>query len=88
VSFDPGFDNELIEMASQAANGAKFKALWAGDTLVAEYKFKDSFEFTPYARLVFSANHPPRSADSSHAFFRRCRGQERSAAAARCCAAR
>ena len=31
VSFDPGFHYELIEMASQAANGAKFRALWAGD---------------------------------------------------------
>jgi putative DNA primase/helicase len=26
---------------------------------------------TLYVRLVFSANHPPRSNDSSHAFFRR-----------------
>jgi len=24
--------------------------------LIAEYKFKDSFEFIPYARLIFSAN--------------------------------
>ena len=40
-------------------------------TLTAEYKFRDSFDFDPYARLVFSANHPPRSADASHAFFRR-----------------
>jgi hypothetical protein len=32
VSVDPGLDAELIEMASHAANGAKFKALWVGDT--------------------------------------------------------
>ena len=38
---------------------------------MAEYKFKDSFEFVPYTRLVFSANHPPRSLDASPAFFRR-----------------
>ena len=38
---------------------------------MAEYKFKDSFEFVPYARLVFSANHPPKSQDASPAFFRR-----------------
>jgi len=48
-----------------------FKALTGGDTMLAESKFKDSFEFMPYARLVFSANHAPASADSSYAFFRR-----------------
>ena len=48
-----------------------FKALTGGDTLPAEFKFKDSFDLDPFARLVFSANHPPRSADSSAAFFRR-----------------
>ncbi len=39
--------------------------------MLAERKYADSFEITPFARLVFSANHPPRSADASHAFFRR-----------------
>lgn len=48
-----------------------FKALTGGDILVGEHKFKDSFELAPFARLVFSANHPPRSSDASHAFFRR-----------------
>jgi P4 family phage/plasmid primase-like protien len=48
-----------------------FKAITGGDPLMAEYKFKDSFEFIPYARLVFSANHPPKSQDASPAFFRR-----------------
>jgi hypothetical protein len=37
-----------------------FKALTGGDELLGERKFETSFEFTPYARLVFSANHPPR----------------------------
>jgi putative DNA primase/helicase len=53
------------------AGTSTFKALTGGDTLNAEYKFKDSFDLEPFARLVFSANHPPRSADSSPAFFRR-----------------
>ena len=48
-----------------------FKAITGGDPLMAEYKFKDSFDFVPYARLVFSANHPPKSQDASPAFFRR-----------------
>jgi putative DNA primase/helicase len=53
------------------AGTSTFKALTGGDILPAEYKFKDSFDLDPFARLVFSANHPPRSADSSSAFFRR-----------------
>ena len=48
-----------------------FKALTGGDRLVAEAKYRDSFEFDPFCRLVFSANHPPQSPDSSEAFFRR-----------------
>jgi putative DNA primase/helicase len=48
-----------------------FKAITGGDPVQAEYKFKDSFEFIPYSRLVFSANHPPKSQDASPAFFRR-----------------
>jgi hypothetical protein len=48
-----------------------FKAITGGDALRAEYKFKDSFDFLPYSRLIFSANHPPQSQDASPAFFRR-----------------
>jgi P4 family phage/plasmid primase-like protien len=48
-----------------------FKAIVGGDDLHAEYKYGESFEFQPYCRLVFSANHVPRSGDASHAFFRR-----------------
>jgi P4 family phage/plasmid primase-like protien len=48
-----------------------FKAIVGGDLLHAERKYLDSFEFVPHVRLVFSANHVPRSGDASHAFFRR-----------------
>ncbi len=48
-----------------------FKAITGGDRITGEYKFKDSFEFLPYARLLFSANHPPQSGDDSEAFFQR-----------------
>jgi P4 family phage/plasmid primase-like protien len=48
-----------------------FKALTGGDLVNAEYKYRESFEFPPFARLIFSANHAPRSSDASHAFFRR-----------------
>jgi P4 family phage/plasmid primase-like protien len=48
-----------------------FKAITGGDRITAEYKFRDSFDLLPFTRLVFSANHPPRSGDASHAFYRR-----------------
>jgi putative DNA primase/helicase len=48
-----------------------FKAITGGDPISAEYKYGNSFDFRPFARLVFSANHPPRSGDASHAFYRR-----------------
>lgn len=50
---------------------SKFKALLGGDRMTAERKFCTSFEFTPIARHLFSANSFPRSKDASHAFFRR-----------------
>lgn len=53
------------------ASTSVFKALTGGDALTAEYKFRDSFEFRPFIRLVFSANFPPQSQDGSHGFFRR-----------------
>lgn len=48
-----------------------FKALTGGDEIEAEYKYREPFNIRPYARLVFSANHPPRSGDATHAFYRR-----------------
>jgi len=48
-----------------------FKAITGQDILTAERKFAESFEFEPFCRMVFSANHPPQSRDASEAFFRR-----------------
>lgn len=64
--------NICPDLPSEHLSGTStFKAIVGGDTLDAEYKFRDSFDFVPFSRLVFSANHPPRSQDASHAFFRR-----------------
>lgn len=52
-------------------NTSTFKAIVGGDRLAAERKFCPSFEFTPFCRLVFSANHYPKSRDGSYALFRR-----------------
>jgi P4 family phage/plasmid primase-like protien len=48
-----------------------FKAITGGDPLPAERKFKDGFDFIPFARLLFSANTPPQSKDATEAFFQR-----------------
>ena len=53
------------------AGTSTFKALTGGDRLTGERKFQGSFEFSPFARLLFSTNHYPSSKDASHAFFRR-----------------
>lgn len=48
-----------------------FKAITGGDRIPGEYKYREPFDFLPFVRLVFSANHPPRSSDATYAFFRR-----------------
>jgi putative DNA primase/helicase len=58
-------------LSEHLAGTSMFKAITGGDIVTAEYKYRDSFEFIPFARLVFSANHLPRSSDGSPAFFDR-----------------
>ena len=53
------------------AGTSVFKAITGGDSITGEYKFKDSFDFTPFVRLVFSANSPPLAHDASEGFFDR-----------------
>lgn len=53
------------------AGTSVFKSLTGGDDLPGEYKFGAEFDFRSFAVLIFSANHPPRSNDASHAFIRR-----------------
>lgn len=57
--------------SAHLAGTSTFKALTGGDVITGERKYSDSFDFTPYCRLVFSANHMPASRDGSWAFFRR-----------------
>jgi len=53
------------------SGSATFKAITGCDRITAEIKYRDSFEFTPFARLLFSANRLPASVDASQAFFDR-----------------
>jgi len=48
-----------------------FKMAVAGDSLSGEKKGKDSFEFTPYAKMMFSCNEVPITPDRTRGFFRR-----------------
>lgn len=48
-----------------------FKALAGGDSITAERKFQSPFEFTNYAKLIFSCNYVPMTYDLSNAFFAR-----------------
>jgi len=60
------------EMKGEALRSTELlKQLCGNDTVDAEKKFKDSFEFVNYAKLIFSGNELPATPDESHAFFRR-----------------
>ena len=56
---------------TQLRESSTFKRITGGDSIEAEYKFGKSFEFVPYARLMFSANSYPKSLDASTAYFDR-----------------
>lgn len=47
------------------------KEIVAGDVIEAERKYKPSFSFRPYVRLIGATNHLPRLLDTSDGFFRR-----------------
>ncbi len=49
----------------------KFKALTGGDKITAQRKFQSPFEFSNYAKLIFSCNYVPMTHDLSPAFFSR-----------------
>jgi putative DNA primase/helicase len=48
-----------------------FKSITGCDRITGELKYRNSFEFTPFVRLLFSANQLPSSRDASSAYFDR-----------------
>jgi len=71
---------------SRLDDSAIFKAITGGDRITGELKYRDAFEFRPFARLIFSANHFPSARYGSQSYFdrwllipfeRRFRGSER-----------
>lgn len=61
--------NDLDE--TEAQNIGRIKALTGDDTLTAEQKYKNPFEFKNTARLFFSANHQPIVKSPDEAYFNR-----------------
>jgi putative DNA primase/helicase len=53
------------------ADVSLFKAIVGGDSIMAERKYGDSFQLTPFSRLLFSANEIPTSPDVSKGYQRR-----------------
>jgi putative DNA primase/helicase len=65
VNFCADIDSKYIDSTGL------LKKLVAGDTVRAEIKHGKSFDFSPFVRLIFSANELPVSKDKSKAFYRR-----------------
>ena len=72
-----GLEGKLVNLfADLPSNGVDttttFKMLTGGDAIDAERKFKDSYSFLSFAKLIFSTNKPPKvSNEDSYAFWRR-----------------
>jgi putative DNA primase/helicase len=60
---------DLPDMALQ--NTGFFKMMTGGDSMYADVKFKDGFDFFNHAKLIFSCNKLPVAYDETDAFFRR-----------------
>lgn len=52
-------------------DNSEFKKLATGDTINAERKGRDPFDFSNYSKLIFSANRMPRINDTSNGLLRR-----------------
>lgn len=68
--------NKLVNICSEtnAKSGvydSSFKKIISGDTVQADYKFKNPFLFKPYCKLIFAVNALPWVEDKSDAYFRR-----------------
>ena len=57
--------------ASPIQDTSQIKMITSGDSISAERKHQQPFQFRPFATLLFSANEIPRSRDKTHAFYRR-----------------
>lgn len=63
--------DDIADDFLDGANTAIIKKIVTGERLTAEFKGRDLFEFTPYAKMIFSANDIPRMKDRTGAMLRR-----------------
>ncbi len=63
--------NMSSEVGGKAMDSEFFKRIVSGDSITAAFKHKDSFDFVPYAKLVFSLNKMPKVLDNSDGLHRR-----------------
>ncbi len=69
-------EGKLVNLSSEMSAEATmadsyFKAIVSGDIVEAERKYKPSYSFRPFVRLIGATNHLPRLLDISEGFFRR-----------------
>jgi len=63
--------NVCTDVETSKVMDARFKKIVAGEPQSAERKFKDPFEFQPFAKILFSANDFIPTKDRTHGFYRR-----------------
>jgi putative DNA primase/helicase len=69
-------EGKLLNISPEISANAKMadgylKQIVSADKVQAERKFKPSFSFRPFVKLIAATNHLPRLTDSSEGFFRR-----------------
>jgi len=63
--------NICTDVETSKVMDARFKKIVAGEPQSAERKFKEPFEFQPFAKILFSANDFIPTKDRTHGFYRR-----------------
>ena len=65
--------NKSAELESKINDTGYFKRICSGDKIDCQFKFKDSFEFKPFSRMIFCMNNLPQftGLDKSNGLYRR-----------------
>ena len=63
--------NICTDVETSKVMDARFKKIVAGEPQSAERKFKEPFEFQPFAKILFSANDFIPTKDRTHGYYRR-----------------
>lgn len=67
--------NKLVnltdEMEGKIKDSGFYKRIVSGNTIEAQFKFKDSFKFKPFCTMVFAMNNFPQVNDKTHGLYRK-----------------